>query len=180
MKNVILISGKARHGKDAFAEILKDALEQKGNLVVVDRFAKYIKGYLMDYYKWDGITKNENIRQKLQQLGTERIKETLNYKYFHSQRLAQDFQIVQDDFDYFIVADTRFEDEIYLMKSMFPNKIITIRVERDGFNSGLTKDQLRHKSETALDNFDFDWYVKNNGTLEDLNDKTDWFIKNLL
>jgi dephospho-CoA kinase len=168
MDNVILISGKAQNGKDTFAELLKNTLEQQGDLVAVDRFAKYIKGFLTSYYGWDGVTKNEDVRQKLQQLGTEIIKEKLNYKYFHSQRLAQDFQIVENDFDYFLVADTRFEDEIYLMKSMFPNKVITIRVQRDGITGGLTKEQLQHKSETALDSFKFDYVINNNGTLDDL------------
>lgn len=180
MNKVILISGKARNGKDTFAEMLKEKLSQQSNKIVVDRFAKYIKGYLKDYYLWDGITKSIEMRQKLQQLGTEIIKEKLNYKYFHSQRLAQDFQIVQDDFDYFIVADTRFPDEIYLMKSMFPDKVITVRVQRDGFIGGLTEEQLHHKSETALDHFKMDWVVKNNGSLEDLDTEVDIFIKHNL
>lgn len=180
MEKVILVSGKARHGKDTFAELLKDTLEQKGNLVVVDRFAKYIKGYLTSYYKWDGVTKSEAVRYKLQQLGTEIIKEKLNYKYFHSQRLAQDFQIVENDFDYFLVADTRFPDEIYLMKSMFPNEVITVRVQRDGVTGGLTNEQLLHKSETALDHFKFDWNIKNNGTLEDLQREVNIFIEHKL
>jgi phosphomevalonate kinase len=180
MKKVILISGKARHGKDIFAELLKKQLVDKDCKIVIDRFAKYIKSYLKDYYLWDGITKNEFIREKLQQLGTEIIKEKLNYKYFHSQRLAQDFQIVENDFDYFLVPDTRFEDEIYLMKSMFTNKVITVRVQRDGITGGLTKEQLQHKSETALDNFKFDWVVKNNGTLEDLQREVNVFIKHKL
>jgi dephospho-CoA kinase len=180
MAKVILISGKARHGKNAFAELLADELKKNGDSVVIDAFAKYIKGFLTSYYGWDGITKSEDVRQKLQQLGTEVIKEKLNYKYFHSQRLAQDFQIVENDFDYFLVPDTRFEDEIYLMKSMFPNKVITVRVQRDGITGGLTKDQLQHKSETALDNFTFDWMVRNNGTLEDLQKEVNIFIQHKL
>jgi len=177
LKKIILVSAKARHGKDTFAEILKNKLEQRGNKIVVDRFAKYIKNFLIDYYKWDGISKTEEIRERLQLLGTDIIKEKLNYKCFHSLRLSQDFSIIQDDFDYFLVPDTRFEDEILIMKSMFPNDVITVRIERDGFISDLTEDQLKHKSETALDDFKFNYIVKNNGTLEDLSSKVDKFIK---
>ena len=180
MNKVILISGKARHGKDTFAEILEEKLYQRGYSTVVDRFAKYIKGYLKDYYKWDGVTKSEEVRQKLQILGTDIIKEKLNYKCFHSLRLSQDFSIVQDDFDYFLVADARFEDEILVMKSMFPNKVISVRIERDNITGGLTKEQLQHKSETALDNFKFDVVIKNNGTLEDLSKEVDKFIEQIL
>jgi dephospho-CoA kinase len=180
MERIILVSGKAQNGKDTFAELLEEQLYHRGYLTVVDRFAKYIKGYLKDYYKWDGMTKNENIRNKLQWLGTERIKEDLNYKCFHAKRLAEDFQIVQDDFDYFIVADTRFEDEVYIMKSMFPKEVITVRIERDGITGGLTKEQLQHKSETALDNFRFDYKIKNNGTLENLKNEVEIFIEQIL
>ena len=170
MKNIILISGKARGGKDTSANYIKQQLEKKGYKVVIDRFAKYIKGYLKDYYGWDGVTKNHDIREKLQQLGTEKIKEELNYKSFHAIRLSEDFQIVQDDFDYFLVPDTRFTDEIYTMKAMFGDDIVkTLRIERNSdFTGGLTKEHLQHKSETALDNFDFDSYIHNFGGLNEL------------
>ncbi|WP_207720502.1 hypothetical protein [Clostridium beijerinckii] len=38
-----MISAKAQHGKDTFANMLKDRLEAKGNKIVIDHFAKYIK-----------------------------------------------------------------------------------------------------------------------------------------
>ena len=90
MKKIILISGKAESGKDTLATYLKEKLEANGEKVVIDRFAKYIKGYLKDYYSWDGVTKDQFIRTKLQQLGTDIIKEKLNYKSFHAKRLAED------------------------------------------------------------------------------------------
>ena len=180
MDKIILISGKAQHGKDTFAELLKNKLQQQGYLIIVDRYAKYIKGYLKDYYGWDGMSKDENVREKLQWIGTERIKEDLNYKCFHAKRLSEDFQIVQDDFDYFLVPDTRFTDEIYIMKAMFPKEVITVRVERNNITGGLTDEQLKHKSETALDSFKFDWIIKNNGSLEDLEREVNIFIKHNL
>ena len=159
MKKIILISGKARHGKDTLAIYLKNKLEANGNKVITDRFAKYIKGYLKDYYEWDGVTKDNFIRSKLQWLGTERIKEDLNFKNFHAKRLAEDIQIIYDDFDYVIISDTRFRDELYYMKSMFPDECISVRVNRYDFISGLTEEQLKHKSECDLDNFNFDYTI---------------------
>jgi phosphomevalonate kinase len=177
MKKIILISAKAQHGKDTFANMLKDRLEAKGNKIVIDHFAKYIKNLMKEYYHWDGTTKNEEIREKLQWLGTERIKEDLNYKCFHAKRLAEDFQIVQDDFDYFLIPDTRFKDEIFIMKAMFPNQVITVRIQRDNFTGGLTEEQLKHKSEIDLDDFRFDLKIQNNGTLEDLKEKVEAIIQ---
>ena len=182
MKKIILISGKARSGKNTVGDYLAEQLRAKGYKVVEDMYAKYIKGYLKDYYGWDGVTKDEAIRTKLQQLGTEKIKQELNFKSFHAKRLAEDFQIVQDDFDYFIVTDTRFEDEIYTLKAYFGDNIVTtLRVERQkDFTGGLTGEQLQHTSETALDNFIFDEVIYNIGTLEELHNKLDdYMIRNL-
>lgn len=180
MKKVILISAKAQHGKDTFARLLKQQLENQGYKIVVDRFAKYIKGYLRDYYGWDGVTKGEFERTFLQNKGTEDIKGKKNYKCFHAKRLSEDFDIFQDDFDYFLVPDTRFEDEIYIMKAMFSNQIITVRIQRDGVTGGLNNEQLQHQSEIDLDNFRFDYKIKNNGTLEELKEKVSIFTKHIL
>lgn len=165
MKKIILISGKARSGKDYCAKLLKDKLKTEGFKVVIDRYAKYIKSYLKDYYNWNGI-KDEEYRHKLQWLGTERIKQDLNFKSFHAKRLAEDFQIFENEFDYFIVPDTRFPDEIYTMLSAFGNnKVITIRINR--VDKDVTKDLgelSNHSSEIALDDFKFDYTFINDGT----------------
>lgn len=159
MKKIILISGKAEHGKSTLAKYLKEQLENEGEKVATDLFAKYIKGYLRDFYGWDGVTKDEFYRTKLQQLGTDIIKEKLNYKAFHAKRLAEDIQIIGDDFDFIIIDDCRFKDEVYTMKAMFPEECIIVRVNRYGFKSKLTKDQLKHKSECDLDDFKFDYIL---------------------
>ena len=171
---IILLSAKARHGKDTFAKMLKEELEKQGKTVVIDRFAKYIKGYCKQL-GWDGITKDEYWRDKLQQLGTEVIKQQLNYKCFHGLRLAEDIQIIGKVFnvDYFIISDTRFRDEIYAIKSMFPDSVITIRIERPNFDNNMGE-LNNHISECDLDNFDFDYFVVNY-SLESLKDKAELF-----
>ena len=179
MKKIILISGKAEHGKDTLAEYLKERLEEKGQTVVIDRFAKYIKGYLKDYYNWDGKEKNEFVRSKLQVLGTEMIKEKLNFKSFHAKRLCEDFQIVQDDFDYFIVPDTRFRDEVHMFKALFPDDVVTTRVIRLGHESKLTEEQLNHKSETDLDKHKFDSVIFHQ-SLDSLYDECNRVFKSIL
>lgn len=182
MKKIILISAKARVGKDTSAEYIKKVLEEKGNKVVIDRFAKYIKSYMKDYYGWDGVTKDDYYRSKLQILGTEKIKEELNYKSFHAKRLSEDFQIIQDDFDYFLVPDTRFPDEIYTMKAMFgDDNVKTLRIERQKyFTGGMNSVNLLHKSEIALDDFVFENVIYNIGSLEELYSKLDKYINKIL
>ena len=165
MKKIILISAKAHSGKDYCADYIAEQLKAKGYTVVRDMFAKYIKGYLRDYYGWDGITKDDFYRDTLQQMGTEDIKEDLNYKCFHAKRLCEDFNIVEKHFDFFIVSDTRFKDEIYIMKAMFPDKVLTIRINRIDIDVKEDLGELsQHKSELDLDDFDFDINIENDGT----------------
>lgn len=181
MKKIILISGKAESGKDTLATYLKEKLEANGETVVIDRFAKYIKGYLKDYYSWDGVTKDQFIRTRLQQLGTDIIKEKLNYKSFHAKRLAEDFQIVSDDFDYFLVPDTRFRDEVHILKAMFPDECITVRINRYDYKSKLTDEQLKHKSECDLDKFNFDYTIHTRKSdINQLYDEADRVLKKVL
>jgi hypothetical protein len=167
VKKIILISGKAESGKNYCADYIKEKLEQKGYKVAEDMFAKYIKGILTNYYKWDGVTKDDFYRDKLQQLGTDIIKEKLNFKSFHALRLAQDIQIVELDFDYILITDARFHDEIHTMRAMFPRRVMDIRINWTGSkNQGLKQELAQHKSEIDLDDFEFSENINNNGTPE--------------
>jgi len=173
MKHIILISAKAQHGKDSLADYLKQQLENKGERVAVLHFAQYIKDILKRHYGWDGVSKDAYWRDKLQILGTETIKEKLNMKCFHAVRIAQDIQIIQNDFNTILIPDCRFRDEIYYIQSMFPDNTISVRVTRLGFESGLTNEQKLHRSETDLDNFNFDYNIYNKDGLQRLYDETD-------
>jgi len=181
MEKIILLSGKAESGKTTCAKYLKNKLEHKGYKVTTDLFAKYLKGYLKDHYGWDGVTKNEFYRNKLQILGTDTIKEKLNFKAFHAKRLAEDIQIIYDDFDYIIIDDCRFKDEVYTLKSIFPEECISVRINRYDHKSKLTEEQLKHKSECDLDNFKFDYVIHTRkSSIGQLQDETDRVLKSVL
>lgn len=176
---IILLSGHAQAGKDTTANYLKKKLEEQGKVVIIDRFAKYIKMYLRQM-GWDGVTKDSHYRNLLQKLGTEVIKQNLNYKCFHAKRLCEDIQILDKTFniDYILVSDARFRDEVYTVKSMFPDDCITVRINRLGFDNGLGE-LKNHISETDLDNFDFDYTVYNQ-SLGSLYDETDRVLGKVL
>lgn len=178
---VILISGKAEHGKSTLSKYLKKKLEDKGEKVVTDYFAKYIKMYCSQM----GLSKEGDLelwRTTIQKLGTETIKGELNFKSFHAKRLMEDIQIMARvfDIDTFIIDDTRFLDEIYMTKAMFPLEVITIRVNRLGHKSKLTQEQSCHRSETELDNFQFDKIIHHRDTVDHLYDETDRCLKKIL
>ena len=51
---VICISGKAQHGKDTTAAILKELLEADGKSVKIAHFADLLKFICKTYFDWDG------------------------------------------------------------------------------------------------------------------------------
>lgn len=169
---VILISGKAQHGKDTVASIIQNQLKECCNRVIITHYADLLKYICKNYFEWDGV-KDENGRKMLQYVGTDVIRKqnpslwvdfvAMILKYFH------------DNWDYVIIPDCRFPNEI---TTMIDNGFDTvhIRVVRYGFTSSLTEDQKNHQSETALDNVKPDIYIYNCGTLYDLEQS----IKNLI
>ena len=75
-------------------------------------------------------------------------------KYFHT------------NWDYVIIPDCRFPNEVTVMSEVF--ETIHLRVTRNSYKSPLTEEQLSHMSETSLDNVEPDYYIPNDGTIEDL------------
>ncbi len=179
---IILISGKAESGKTTCSKYIKEQLENQGKKVLIARFARYLKMYIQDVYDWDGVTKDEFIRTKLQQLGTDIIKEKLNYKSFHAKRLAEDMEIYKElAVDVVIIDDTRFRDEIHTFKAMFPDECITVRINRYDYKSKLTDEQLKHKSECDLDKFNFDYTIHTRkSNINQLYDEADRVLKKVL
>lgn len=180
MKKIILISGKAENGKSELAKYLKMKLEDKGNKVIIDRFAKYIKAYAIQL-GWDGVTKDEYWRNFLQTSGTELIQQKLNMKTFHPKRLAEDIEILSNyGVDFIILDDGRFKREFSYIKAVFPDDTITVRVNRLGHKSSLTEDQQHHKSEVDLDDYNFDYTIYTQSGVEHLYDETDRVLGKIL
>jgi hypothetical protein len=171
---VILLSGKARHGKDSAAIYLQSKLPKSTTML----FAKYIKQYAKDYFGWDGREETKP-RELLQQMGTELIREKLRKPNFHVSRTCEDIEILSKYFDYFIVSDCRFFNEIFYTKAMFPLDTITIRVNRTNYVSELTTEQQNHRSETELDNFSDFNYVIDASNLDELYFQIDQILLNI-
>lgn len=169
MKKIILISGKAENGKTTLANILKEKLEFYGNKVVITRYALYLKEIAKKYCAWDG-NKDKDGRELLQKLGTDVIRQKLNKPLFHVGRICEDIEITQDYYDYVIIDDVRYENEVYYPIAMFgKDKVYTVRVTRYNelngemvcFTNSLTDEQKKHISETSLDTFSFDYHCTN-------------------
>ena len=170
MPKFICISGKARAGKDTAAEILRVKLESQGNSVLVTHFADLLKYICKTYFGWDG-NKDEHGRSLLQQIGTEGVR-SHNPNYWVD-FIVQLISMFQDKWDYVIVPDARFPNEIERIKKVFDS--VHIRISRSAKTSDLTHEQSNHASEVALDGVAPDYYIVNDGTLDEL-EKTVWSI----
>lgn len=152
---VVAIGGKARSGKDTFGDTMKTALQKADKRVIRINYADYLKFIASEYYGWDG-EKDEKGRTFLQQLGT-------NFRTVNREFLVQNMLslliAVQNDFDYAIIADCRYPNEIDELKKHF--SVLSIRINRTDYENGLTAEQKMHPTETAMDGYPFKCDIDN-------------------
>ena len=171
---VILISGKAQHGKDTTAGILKSQLEADGYKVLIVHYADLLKHICRSFFGWDG-KKDSAGRHLLQYVGTDVIR--ARHPGFWVEFITQMLDFFPDEWDYVLIPDCRFPNEIDSLKNS-GIKTIHIRVVRPGFQSKLSTEQQAHPSETALDKVIPDYYIDNSGSLMDLRKTVlDWIVQ---
>lgn len=78
------------------------------------------------------------------------------------------------EWDYVIIPDCRFENELNRFNDDWD--ITTVRVNRLNFTSNLTPEQLKHPSETALDNYNFDYVINSGNGLDKLENEVNKFL----
>lgn len=168
---IYLIAGKARHGKTTTGSIIKEEYEKMGKKVAMVMYADYIKDYAKSFFGWDGREETKP-RELLQQLGTNIIRQKLNKPDLFVNRMVEDIEILSYFFDVIIVHDVRLKIELEKPKSIFSNTV-SIEVIRDKFDNGLTETQKNHLTEVDLDDYhNFDYYIHNNGSIDDLRHNT--------
>jgi len=168
---LIVISGKARAGKDTFADILKNTFDEK---YVTLAYAGELKRKCMEDFdmsydqfsdeRYTKFSDSENIvywtpREIMQFIGTNCYRAIDNnfwvkslFKYIDKNNLKN-----------VIITDARFPNEIFAP------------ILRGGYHIRINKDYKNningenHVSETALDDFNqIDFTVNNNGSIADL------------
>ena len=95
---------------------------------------------------------------------------------------AKETTWIKDQYPNWIISDTRFSNELKAVKD---KNGITIRITRPDFvENALTGEKFpvtvhkkEHESETALDNYKFDYEILNDGTIVDLRDKVEAILK---
>jgi hypothetical protein len=191
MKTIILLSGKAGSGKDTAFSYFK---EYFGSRCERFAFADELKEIAKEYFKWNGI-KDEEGRELLivigQILRDDIIYENGYFKFGDKKRSLhnriykgfslidiffkihksytpfKDFlttfiyhQITISNSEYAIITDFRFKNETKLFINNSEFKVKTVRIERNEAKI------INDPSENDLDNFNFDYVVLNNSTID--------------
>ncbi len=165
-KQIVLISGKARMGKDTFAYMASGYFNVRGIQSEVMHFSDKLKQVARNM-GWDG-KKDLRGRTLLQKLGTEVGREydvDLWVKFIAS-------KIEETHSTLIFLPDWRYPNEYSSLVDILESskdhtyKFLTIRIRPSAeyqFQNDLTEEQKNHISETSLDGFDFDLSIFRNG-----------------
>ena len=175
---IFIISGKANSGKDTTAEFIDNIVKLQGKKVVNLQFSSYIKMYAKVISGWNG-EEDSKPRTLLQQLGTDIIRNKID-NYLFINRIIEDIKVYSYYFDVITISDARLPEELDMVSDAFEN-VYKLNVVRPNFTSALNKNELKHKTETALDTYDnYEYKIINDGSLQDLNKKIEKIIKEVL
>lgn len=183
---IILIHGYKRSGKDTFASILNELLPQSE----IHAFAEPLKEItaksfglsldLIDKLKNDETIKigfrspNEkmctgsSMRNFLQNLGTEAMKPVFGdyvwAKLFTDRYLKSPVGVVFIAPDFRVIEEYQYITSEAVISNTDTLDVVTVKIQRaDAECSGDP-----HVTEQGLKDFNFDWTIDNNGTLDDL------------
>ncbi len=159
-------------GKDTTAKLLKTALTNNGNRVLITHFADLLKYVCSTYFGWNG-EKDEKGRTLLQYVGTDVVRK--QSPDFWVNFVVAILNFFPNEWDYVIIPDCRFPSE-YEIFEHYGMDAILLRVIRPDFVSPMTDEQQKHASETALDNYRYDAAIINDGGLDDLKRAVDEFV----
>lgn len=163
--NIILVSGKARSGKDTVARIIRDTLRAHDKCPLIVHLADLVKFSCEKFWAWDGI-KDDAGRTLLQEVGTDKVRSCNSYYWINY--IRDMLKLTDGRWDTVIIPDCRFANEID--KGTWcdlSTNTVTIRVERPE-ESALLAEQKQHVSETELDNYQFDYIINNDVTFDGL------------
>jgi hypothetical protein len=117
------------------------------------------------------------VREFLQKIGTDALRDNLHEDVWVN-ALMSDYMyepdLVTDVCEYpnWIITDTRFPNEAKAIKN---SGGIVVRVDRISVSA-----INAHYSEIALDNWDFDYYIDNSGTEDDLANRVNEFLETII
>lgn len=180
---IIMISGFRGAGKDTLGSQIINKLENFTRYAFADELkdiASYRYGFdreLADIREEKDKPRPEYNSSSIRDLGRNvwlEIKETNPTKFSENIASKMKEDLKKNNKMNFVITDFRYQcDYNTLVKYFGKQDIITIRINRDGIE---IPNEEKEPEEYALKNFNFNIYIQNRGTFEELWDN---FIKNL-
>jgi hypothetical protein len=170
---IIGVSGKKRSGKDTFYTVAKKLLEGR---YPVRRyaFADNVKKFAVQYLNIPAADiKNEEYRYILQGIGQMLRDEVSKEFWVHSlfTEISNSRRINPSEIS--VITDVRYQNEVEAILSR--DNSIVIKVENPN-----TFSIDYHLSERDLDDFEFDFVIKNDGSISEYEEKIEaWLKQNL-
>lgn len=169
INNLIGVSGKKGSGKDTFYILFNELLfkhkinkkyENKKFADALKQVCSIIANIPIEYFYnrkyYDDVISpwNLTIREFMQKLGTDVIRNNFNqHTWLYSLFLQY------NDNSNWIITDVRFKNEFDIIKQ---NNGIVIRIENENL-----KQNDEHISENDLDDYNFDYIIKNDKTIKE-------------
>lgn len=168
---IIGLSGYAQVGKDtvanhlvekhgfvkvSFADPIREALYKLDPKIRVEEMVGVSLANAVDHMGWESVKQmSEDAREMLQRLGTEVGREMFGEDFWVNQGLLRAKEHAN-----VVFADTRFENEANAIRKNGGQVWRISKADHGPVNN--------HPSETALDNYNFNWTIPNYGSKEDL------------
>lgn len=165
MKKIFILNGAATSGKDKFVEFVKEFIPSMHYSYVLNS-----KEAAMEYFGWDG-GKTERDRKFLADLNT--LSSEYNDQPFKDVKsLVDDFLGNDLDDEYkFLFIDAREISAIDRMKQAFNAKTIFV------IRSGVAAIRSNHADAQTAENYDYDYIIENNGSLDSLRNRAREFVE---
>lgn len=166
MKKIVIVNGYPKSGKTQYELYLA-----KHTKSIIYSSITPVKEYAKKYFGWSG---NENDKTEDWRRFFSELKRMLvaEFDYIFKDLSIQVNKFYRDTQAELLLIDSREPEEIERFKNQF--QAITVFVKNNRVNK-ITS----NKSDANVENYKYDYVIKNNGTLEELEQKAIEFIKKL-
>ncbi len=159
-KKIVIINGSGGVGKDTFVEYCGEFVGVK-NISSVDKVKEAAKALV----NWNG-EKDDKSRKLLSDLKRMSI-EYNNYPVIYIQEQAKEFEANENEKIMFIhIREISEIEKVKLLTNAKTLLITSNRVKKISTNS----------SDANVDNYQYDYYIENDGTLDELREKAKKFV----
>lgn len=171
---IIVLSGKARSGKDTIADYICNNYVPS----IKVSFAEPLKAMCKKYFGFSNAelneTKTAESRKVMQGLGM-LVRGEVDPNFWINLMRRKIFDYNMNCYRYIVVSDCRFVNELNLFDTIYYDKVVKIRVNRA---QGKVEYGADTPSETELDNItNWDYVIENNFDLAHLYDKVNTIIQ---